>query len=75
MDTQGWHIHESLWGGLFSGAVGSGMPWWWDENVDKPNVYWHFQAIANFVRDVGLTWKTSRAEMTRPRLTSCNCSS
>ncbi len=52
MDTNGWHIQESLWGGLFSGAVGSGMPWWWDENMDKPNVYWRFQSIANFVKDV-----------------------
>ena len=51
-DTTCFHIHEALWGGLFAGAVGSGMVWWWDEHTDLHNGYFRFQAIANFVQDV-----------------------
>jgi hypothetical protein len=41
-----------LWGGLFSGAAGTGMVWWWDEHVDLYNGYPHFRAVANFVKDI-----------------------
>jgi hypothetical protein len=51
-DTGCFSVHEGLWGGLFSGAAGSGMVWWWDEHVDACDGYRHFQAIANFVKDV-----------------------
>ena len=51
-DVSSFHVHESLWGGLFSGSVGSGMVWWWDENVDLHNGYFRFRNLANFVADV-----------------------
>jgi hypothetical protein len=51
-DTTCLSVHEGLWGGLFSGAAGSGMPWWWDEHVDLRNGYYRFRAIANFVKDI-----------------------
>jgi hypothetical protein len=51
-DTTCFHIHEALWGGLFAGAVGSGMVWWWDEHTDLHNGYFRFQALANFVQDI-----------------------
>jgi hypothetical protein len=51
-DTTCFHVHEALWGGLFAGAVGSGMVWWWDEHVDLHNGYFRFRAIANFVADI-----------------------
>ena len=51
-DTTCFHVHEALWGGLLSGAVGSGMVWWWDEHVDLHNGYFRFRAIANFVADI-----------------------
>ena len=46
------HVHEALWGGLFSGAVGTGMVWWWDEHVDQHDAYHRFRAISNFVADI-----------------------
>lgn len=49
------NMHEVLWSGLFSGAIGSGMPWWWDEQVDYPNVYFWFRGLANFAQDVKWT--------------------
>ena len=51
-DTTCFHVHEALWGGLFSGAVGTGMVWWWDEHVDLHDGYFRFRAIANFVADI-----------------------
>jgi hypothetical protein len=51
-DTTCFHVHEALWGGLFAGAVGSGMVWWWDEHVDLHNGYFRFRAISNFVDDI-----------------------
>lgn len=51
-DTTCFHVHEALWGGLFSGAAGTGMVWWWDEHVDLHDGYFRFRAIANFVADI-----------------------
>ena len=51
-DVTCFHVHEALWGGLFSGSVGSGMVWWWDEHVDLHDGYFRFKAIANFVDDI-----------------------
>lgn len=51
-DATCFHVHEALWGGLFAGAVGSGMVWWWDEHVDLHNGYFRFRAIADFVADI-----------------------
>jgi len=51
-DVTCFHLHEALWGGLFAGAVGTGMVWWWDEHVDLHNGYFRFRAIANFVADI-----------------------
>lgn len=48
-DVTCFHLHESLWGGLFSGAVGTGMVWWWDESTDRLNGYFRFKAMASFV--------------------------
>ena len=51
-DVTSFHLHEALWGGLFSGAVGTGMVWYWDEHVDMHQCYYRFRAIRNFVEDI-----------------------
>ena len=51
-DVTCFHVHEALWGGLFSGSVGTGMVWWWDEHVDRHDAYYRFRAIKNFVADI-----------------------
>lgn len=45
LDPTGIHIHNNLWGGLFSGAAGTGMSWWWDSYLEPQNLYTHFSAI------------------------------
>jgi hypothetical protein len=51
-DVTCFQVHESLWGGLFSGAVGTGMVWWWEEQTDLFDGYRRFRAISNFVKGV-----------------------
>lgn len=51
-DPDGIHIHNSLWGGLFSGALGTAMTWWWDSYIHPQNLYHHFSGLAQFVADL-----------------------
>jgi hypothetical protein len=51
-DTTCFQIHEILWAGIFSGSVGTGMTWWWEEQTDLYDGYRHFKAIANYVKDI-----------------------
>jgi hypothetical protein len=51
-DPQSIGIHDGLWGGLFAGAFGTAMTWWWDNVVDPENLYPHFGAVSSFVRGV-----------------------
>ena len=46
LDPDGIHIHNSLWGALFGGGMGSGMSWWWDSYIEPKNLYYHFAPVA-----------------------------
>lgn len=52
LDSEGIHIHNSLWGSLFSGALGTAMTWWWDDYVHPQNLYYHFSGISQLVDEV-----------------------
>ena len=65
-DRAGVHLHEALWGGLFSGACGSGMIWWWDEETDVHDWYWRFRGIARFAS--GIPWNKLRLRRRRSLL-------
>lgn len=45
-DPDGIHLHNCLWGGLFSGALGAAMTWWWDNYVHPRDLYFHFSGIS-----------------------------
>lgn len=45
-DPAGVHLHNVLWGSLFSGATGTAMSWWWDNYVEPHNLYHHFKPVA-----------------------------
>lgn len=51
-DPQNAAIHNGLWAGLFSPTPISPLSWWWDELIETDNLYFHFQAITNFARDI-----------------------
>ncbi|HMQ45958.1 MAG TPA: DUF5060 domain-containing protein [Saprospiraceae bacterium] len=51
-DPSGIHFHNSLWGGLFSGALGTAMTWWWDSYIHPQNLYHHFSGLSQFATDL-----------------------
>ena len=51
-DADGIHIHNAIWGGLFSGGFGTAMTWWWDDYIHPQNLYFHFSGINQMVDQV-----------------------
>lgn len=48
IDPKGIHFHEGLWAGIFTGAAGSGMLWWWDTYIEPNDLYYHFKGVSSF---------------------------
>ncbi len=42
-------LHQAIWSGLFTGAAGTGMTWWW-ENIHSANLYRHWSALSGFLK-------------------------
>jgi hypothetical protein len=51
-DPDGIHIHNCLWGGLFSGGLGTAMTWWWDNYIHPKDLYYHFSGLSQVVEEV-----------------------
>lgn len=45
-------LHNSIWASTFSGSFAGALNWWWAEYVKGKNLYCHYKALRNFVRDV-----------------------
>ncbi|MCY7327308.1 MAG: T9SS type A sorting domain-containing protein, partial [Saprospiraceae bacterium] len=52
LDPNGIHLHNSLWGALFGGSMGSGMSWWWDNYIDPQNLYYHFGPVSTVAQSI-----------------------
>ncbi|MEJ7738151.1 MAG: T9SS type A sorting domain-containing protein [Chitinophagaceae bacterium] len=48
-DPDGVHIHNAIWGSMFSGGLGSAMTWWWDDYIEPRNLYYHYKPLASVV--------------------------
>jgi len=48
-DPTGRGIHNTAWASVASGCCGAPMPWWHENYIEPKNLYFHFQAIRNFV--------------------------
>jgi Domain of unknown function (DUF5060)/Cellulase (glycosyl hydrolase family 5) len=46
---EGIHLHNGLWGGVFSGMSGGAMYWWWDAYLEAGNLWPRHQGLARFV--------------------------
>ncbi|HWB94084.1 MAG TPA: DUF5060 domain-containing protein [Puia sp.] len=44
----GMYVHNALWATLLSGAMGSGLPWYWDNYIDGRDLYGCFSGVAKF---------------------------
>ena len=47
-DPNGVHVHNAIWGSMFSGGFGSGMTWWWDDYIEPRNLYYHYKPLSGF---------------------------
>jgi hypothetical protein len=46
-------LHQAIWSGVFTGAAGTGMTWWW-ESIHTANLYHHWSALSNFLEGTGI---------------------
>jgi hypothetical protein len=51
-DPDGINLHNGIWSSVMSGSAGTAMLWWWDNYIDPKNLYYHFQPLSQFVKDV-----------------------
>lgn len=54
IDPTGIHIHNSIWATAFSGAMGAGMSWWWDNYIDPQNLYHHYKPLSELLATIPL---------------------
>lgn len=52
IDPYGYAIHNAIWTTVLSGASGTAMSWWWDNHIHPNNLYFHYRALADFVKDI-----------------------
>ncbi|MEP7292885.1 MAG: DUF5060 domain-containing protein [Chloroflexota bacterium] len=48
IDSLGVLMHLGMWSAAMHGSVGSGMTWYWDDHVDRLDLYPHFAGMAAF---------------------------
>jgi hypothetical protein len=46
-------LHQAIWSGVFTGAAGTGMTWWW-ESIHTANLYRHWSALSAFLNGTGM---------------------
>ncbi len=50
------HWHNGVWASLMSGGMGTACVWYWDNYIDRLNLWHHFRPIADFIKLVGKAW-------------------
>jgi len=56
-------FHNSLWAPAMSGSAATTLPWWWRDRIEPHNLFFHYRAIRDFVRDV--PWNDRRLQTVR----------
>ncbi|MEL9939676.1 MAG: cellulase family glycosylhydrolase [Ignisphaera sp.] len=49
LDKSGVGLHEGLWSSIFAGSPISAMSWWWDTQIERYSLFYHFKALSNFL--------------------------
>ncbi len=52
VDPEGEGFHDVLWAGMFAEALGTSMPWWWDNLIEPLDRYFHFGPLARMASGV-----------------------
>jgi hypothetical protein len=63
-DPEGIALHNALWAGVFGGAAGTPMLWWWDNYIHPENLYTHYRGLTRTLAGTDWTaaWKPLRTE-------------
>lgn len=48
-DRAGVNIHNAVWAGLFSGAAGTPMSWWWESYIHPNRLYDRYRSVTAFI--------------------------
>jgi hypothetical protein len=65
-DPDGIAFRNALWTTMLSGALGSGMHWWWDNYIDPQGLYHHYRgpgALLAAAPPPDSTWRPARPEL------------
>ncbi len=54
-DHTGVGFHNQIYASLFSGSYGSAMHWTWGSYMDYFDLYWHYEPLADLLRNEDLT--------------------
>ena len=49
-DREGVGLHNGLWSAVMAGSPATAMSWWWDNYIQPYDLYYHFRAIANYLK-------------------------
>lgn len=52
LDKDGMLLHDMLFSPFFSGASGTGNPWYWNDYVDKNNLWYHFGRFGESIKGI-----------------------
>ncbi len=50
------HWRNGMWASLMAGGMGTACVWYWDNYIDRLNLWHHFRPVAEFVQLVGKDW-------------------
>ncbi|MDY0076499.1 MAG: T9SS type A sorting domain-containing protein [Bacteroidales bacterium] len=50
LDSGGIALHNALWTSALTGSMGTVVPWYWEEYIDRLDLYAHFGAVARVLR-------------------------
>ena len=69
VDPEGKHFHDTLWATALSGAAGAGMYWWWDNYIDRYDLYRRYTGLVKFLRGIDLPSREWKAPvLSRPNV-------
>ncbi|MEL6845711.1 MAG: hypothetical protein AAFP02_21100, partial [Bacteroidota bacterium] len=66
VDPDGIHLHNALWSTLFSGAMGTGMSWWWDIYIEVRNLGFHYDGLSKVATNI--PFKEAQMEPTQAKI-------
>ena len=45
-------LHDLIFAPFFSGAAGTGMAWFWDQHIDRNNLWYHFGRFREAIKGI-----------------------